>query len=145
MKLFVKVMLAAAIGLYASLVQASAADHKLAVHVDQSDPAAMNLALNNLENVEAYYAEKGDSVTIEVVAYGPGLKMYTADSPVRDRISALSLEHPSLVFSACGNTLAAMEKKAGTKIALIAETSMVPSGVVRLMELQEQGYSYVKP
>jgi intracellular sulfur oxidation DsrE/DsrF family protein len=28
---------------------------------------------------------------------------------------------------------------------LIAEATVVPSGVVRLMELQEQGWSYVRP
>jgi intracellular sulfur oxidation DsrE/DsrF family protein len=30
-------------------------------------------------------------------------------------------------------------------IALVAEATVVPSGVVRLMELQEQGFSYVRP
>ncbi|MEZ5790126.1 MAG: hypothetical protein R3D34_04825 [Nitratireductor sp.] len=60
-------------------------------------------------------------------------------SLVKDRIAAMSLEDPSLQFSACGNTHAAMSKKAGHDIQLIAEATMVPSGVVRLMELQEQG------
>jgi uncharacterized protein len=31
------------------------------------------------------------------------------------------------------------------KVPLIAEATVVPSGVVRLMELQEQGWSYVRP
>ncbi|MBW3098448.1 DsrE family protein [Pseudohoeflea coraliihabitans] len=119
--------------------------HKLAIHVDESDPAIMNMALNNAANVRAYYDEKGEDVTIEIVAYGPGLKMYTADSPVADRISAMSLEDENLSFSACGNTLAGMEKKKGGKVALLDEATIVPSGVVRLMELQEDGYSYVRP
>lgn len=36
--------------------------------------------------------------------------MKTADSPVKDRISAMSLEHENLTFDACGNALAAMKK-----------------------------------
>ncbi len=127
-------------------VPALAADaHKLAIHVDENDPKVMNMALNNAANVRSYYADKGESVTIEIVTYGPGLNMLKADSPVKDRISAMSLEDEHLAFAACGNTLAAMEKKAGGKIELMSEAVVVPSGVVRLMELQEEGYSYVKP
>ena len=59
--------------------------HKLAIHVDQNDPAIMNLALNNAQNVKSFYEAEGDTVTIEIVAYGPGLTMYTTDSPVKVR------------------------------------------------------------
>jgi hypothetical protein len=146
MTYFAKSLIAAALCLvFAGSALAADAAHKLALHVDQNDPAVMNLVLNNAKNVQSYYADKGETVAIEIVAYGPGLKMYTADSPVKDRISAMSLEHENLTFAACGNTLAAMEKKAGAKVELISEASMVPSGVVRLIELQEQGYSYVRP
>lgn len=146
MRLFTRILSAFALSfVFAGSALAAEAAHKLAIHVDQNDPAVMNLALNNARNVESYYADQGETVAIEIVAYGPGLKMYTADSPVKDRISAMSLEHENLIFAACANTLAAMEKKAGTKVELISEAAMVPSGVVRLIELQEQSYSYVKP
>ncbi len=46
---------------------------------------------------------------------------------------------------ACGNTHRKMSEKAGEQLALLDEASMVPSGVVRLVELQEQGYAYVRP
>jgi intracellular sulfur oxidation DsrE/DsrF family protein len=38
-----------------------------------------------------------------------------------------------------------MEKKEGKQLELVPEASMVPSGVVRMMELQEKGWSYVRP
>lgn len=140
-------MLAAAIAaLVLSVAGARAADpHKLAIHVDQNDPAVMNMALNNAQNVKAYYAGKGEPVDIEIVAYGPGLNMYVAESPVKDRIASMALENPEMHFSACANTLAGMKKKAGHDIALLSEAQVVPSGVVRLMELQSEGYSYVRP
>src|SRR5579864_3373813 len=66
------------------------AQHRLAIQVDQNDPQAMNLALNNAENVIDYYRGKGESTDIEIVAYGPGLNMLRADtSPVKDRIKRM--------------------------------------------------------
>lgn len=120
--------------------------HKLAIHVDENDPAVMNLALNNAQNVKQYYEAKGEKVAIEIVAYGPGLNMFVeAGSPVKERISAMSLESPEITFSACGNTHRGMVKKAGKDVPLMSEATMVESGVVRLMELQADGYAYVRP
>jgi len=118
----------------------------VAIHVDENDPAVMNMALNNAANVHSYYAEQGEKVYIEMVAYGPGLNMLVeGKSPVADRISAMSLEIENLQFAACGNTLKGMEAKSGQKVPLMTEAVVVPSGVVRLIELQEQGYAYVRP
>ena len=120
--------------------------HKVAIHVDENDPKRMNMALNNVANIRNFYDSKDEKIEIEVVAYGPGLHMFRADtSPVKDRIAVMSLEIDNLTFSACGNTHAVMSKAAGEKIELIEEAQMVPSGVVQLIELQEQGYAYVRP
>jgi len=122
--------------------------HRLLIQVDQNDPAVMNLALNNATNVIEYYRAKGQDVNVDVVAYGPGLNMLRADtSPVQDRIKSFKdLAFPSKIqFSACNNTKENMEKKEGHPIAVLSEAVLVPSGVVRLMELQEKGWSYVRP
>ena len=120
--------------------------HKIAVHVNQNDPAVMNIALNNIENVKSYYEEKGDKVIVELVAYGPGLNMFVVGkSPVAERIETMALAIDGLTFTACGNTHRKMSEKAGKDIPLMSEAGVVPSGVVRLVELQEEGYSYVKP
>jgi hypothetical protein len=52
---------------------------------------------------------------------------------------------PEVRLSACNNTLQGMEAAERKKIELMPEATIVPSGVVRLMELQEQGWSYVRP
>lgn len=137
---------AALVAILATSAFAEGVEHRVAVHVDQNDPQVMNMALNNVANLTSYYEAQGDTVLVEVVAYGPGLNMFLPDkSPVEDRISTMSLSMDNLTFSACGNTLAAMEKKAGNKISLIDEAGIVPSGVVRLIELQENDYAYIKP
>lgn len=129
-------------------VHAEGAKHRIVIQVDQNDPDVMNLALNNAKNViEAYRAKKED-VNVEVVAYGPGLHMLRDDtSPVKDRIKELAeLSFPSnITFSACNNTKQGMEKREGHPITIIPQAHIVPAGVVRIMELEEQGYSYVKP
>ncbi len=132
--------------LLGSNVYAEGMTHKIAVHVDQNNKKVMNIALNNIKNLTKYYKSKGDKVIVELVAYGPGLHMLRADtSPVKDRIEVMSLAMPNLKFSACGNTHRKMSKKSGKDVPLLSEASKVPSGVVRLISLQEQGYSYVKP
>jgi len=121
--------------------------HYLAIHVDENDPQVMNMALNNAQNVTNHYAAQGDEVVIELVAYGPGLHMFREDtSPVRDRIATMELEMDNLSFAACGNTIENMSRRAGgTEIALLDGVTVTPSGVVRLMELQQQGYAYIRP
>lgn len=127
-------------------LSAWAADHQIAFHVDQNDPQIMNMTLNNVQNAVNYYKEQGDTVTIEVVAYGPGLTMFVADkSPVADRIERMSLDIDQLTFKACGNTHKNMSKKAGKEVKLLDAAEITPSGVIRLIELQEQGYAYIRP
>jgi len=120
--------------------------HKVAIHVDDSDPKRQNMALNNALNVNKYYKSKGEKVTIEIVAYGPGLTMLVeGKSKVKDRIAKMGLDMPNLSFAACGNTMKKMAKKAGKMPTLVAEATQVSSGVIRLMTLQENGYTYIRP
>jgi intracellular sulfur oxidation DsrE/DsrF family protein len=122
--------------------------HRLSIQVDQNDPQVMNLALNNATNVIEYYRGKKEDVEIDIVTYGPGLHMLRADtSPVQDRIKQLkAMAFPAKIqFSACNNTKQGMEKTEGHAISILPDATIVPSGVVRLMELQEHGWSYVRP
>jgi intracellular sulfur oxidation DsrE/DsrF family protein len=50
-----------------------------------------------------------------------------------------------IAFAACNITKEGMEKREGHAIAILPGATIVPSGVVRLMYLQEQGWSYVRP
>ena len=126
--------------------RASEATHKIAIQVNQNDKALMDLALNNAKNVIDYYQSKGEKVAVEIVTYGPGLHMLRADtSPVKDRIAVMSLENANVTFAACGNTQANQSKAENKPVVLISEAKVTPSGVVRLMELQKQGYAYLRP
>jgi len=120
--------------------------HRLVLQVNTNDPAAMNLALNNAANVDQYYSDLGQPIEIEVVTFGPGLHMLREDtSPVKDRIKAMAESRPSVTFKACGNTQENMAKAENQEIELVPEATIVKSGVVRVIELQEQGWAYVRP
>jgi intracellular sulfur oxidation DsrE/DsrF family protein len=120
--------------------------HNLVLQVNVNDPAVMNLALNNATNVAQYYKDLGQKVTIEVVTFGPGLHMLRDDtSPVKARIKSIKEANPTISFKACGNTRENMNKVENKDIPLIPEATVVKSGVVRVMELQELGWTYVRP
>jgi len=124
-------------------------EHHVVFQIDQNDPAVMNLVLNNVQNLLDYYNGKGEAAKVEVVAYGPGLTMLRDDtSPVKDRLLRLTKDGSfpaNLQLSACHNTMMGMEKKEGHPIPIMSVAKVVPSGVVRLTELQEQGWSYLRP
>jgi len=122
------------------------AEPKVAIHIDQDDPATMNMVLNNAVNIIKHYQSQGKTATVEVVAYGPGITMLRSDlSPVASRISDLSMQHETLSFAACLNTVESIKAKTNKDVPLVEEATVVPSGAVRLMELQYEGYSYLRP
>lgn len=120
---------------------ASAADNKVVIQVSSGDPATQTLALNNAVNLQS--ALGMDNVTVEVVAYGPGLSLLTDKSTQAKRVSSLAMQ--DITFSACANTMSKIEKKTGKKPQLIEGVTVVPGGVIRIMELQQQGYAYLRP
>jgi len=127
-------------------VAAPKREHHIVFQLTDNDPARMTMVLDNIANVSRFYSDKGDQVEFEVVAYGPGLHMLRADtSPVKDRVKSIRLSIPDVTFTACGNTVESMEKAEGRKIELLPQVAVVPAGVARLTELQEQGWSYIRP
>ena len=131
-----------------SALAADGKTHRIAIQVDQTDPQVINMVLNPATYVIEYCRVKNEDVDVEIVAYGPGMHMLRADtSPVQDRIKRLKdMVFPGKIqFSACNNTKQGMEKTEGHAISIVSEAAVVPSGVVRLMELQEAGWSYVRP
>lgn len=115
--------------------------HKVVIQVSTKDPTVQRIALNNAANVQ-----KGlgmDNVQVEIVAYGPGLSLLTKQSKYSERVASMSLQN--IKFSACENTIAGIKRKTGKEPDLTEGVGTVPSGVVRIMELQQAGYSYVRP
>ncbi len=119
----------------------SGAKHKMVIQVSTDDARTQKIALNNAVNLQKLHGM--DNVDIEVVAYGPGLGLLTTKSKESGRVKSLAMQN--ITFSACGNTMAKVEKKTGKKPQLTEGVGTVKAGVARIMELQEQGYTYLRP
>ena len=128
-------------GLANTAVAADDTKHKLVIQVSTDDARTQMIALNNAVNLQKLHGM--DNVTIEIVAYGPGLGLLTTKSKEAGRVKSLAMQN--ITFSACGNTMAKVEKKTGKKPQLTEGVGTVTAGVARIMELQEGGYSYLRP
>lgn len=115
-----------------------AAHYRLVLQVSDADPGKWNLALNNAENVQQALGKA--NVTIEIVAYGPGIGMLKSDSKVADRL-AQALDN-NVVLDACQVT---MRKQKLEKADMYPGISFVPAGVVHIMQRERQGWQYIRP
>ena len=130
--------LAAAVLVLPAGAQAQAERHKVVLQVSDNDPAKWNLALNNARNLQAALG-KGN-ISVEIVAYGPGLNMLKAESKVVDRL-AQALDN-DVGLLACENTMRNTKTEKGD---LYGGIGFVGSGVVHLMKRQREGWAYIRP
>ena len=117
------------------------ADKKVVLQISDGDPFKQTLVLNVANNlIKAYGVDKVD---VEIVAFGPGLRLMLDDNHNKPRISGLASN--GVRFAACGNTLKKMTKVLGKEPALNANATQVGGGIVRIMDLVDAGYVLVKP
>jgi intracellular sulfur oxidation DsrE/DsrF family protein len=132
--------------LVCALPAVAADKHRLALQISDNDADKMNAVLNVAANVSKYYADKGEEVDIQIVAFNAGLHMLRDDtSPVKPRLKSFKQGMPNVSFMACENTLDAMTRKEGKEPALVENAERVKAGVVTLIELGEKGWTIVRP
>ena len=122
----------------AAPAQPAAAKNKVVFQVSDNDPARWTLLFNNAGNLQADVGAA--NVDMEIVAYGPGLAMLRAGSPVAQRVTAALQSGVKVV--ACQNTMKAQQL---TQADMLTDIGYVPSAVVELMQKQQQGYAYIRP
>lgn len=117
------------------------AEEKIVLQISDSDPFKQTLVLNVANNILKHYGP--DRVEIEIVSFGPGLRLLFKDNVNAGRIE--SLVSNGVRFSACSNTIKAMGKKLGEEPVLNKNAVKVSAGIVRIVDLTNQGYKLVKP
>ena len=118
------------------------AEKKIVLQISDSDPFKQTLVLNVANNLIKEYGQ--DGVAIEIIAFGPGLRLLFADNSNKGRIQAL--DSSGVAFSACSNTKRNMSKKLGHEIAINPIAKSDSPGIVRIAKLvTEEGYVLVKP
>jgi intracellular sulfur oxidation DsrE/DsrF family protein len=123
-----------------------AAHRKIVMHVNFTGDERYNLVLNNIENIYDYYRDQGIALAIRVVCHGPGLHLLRVDtSPVKNRLVQMANSLDELSLYACSNTIERISKAEGKRPEIIEQAILVPAGLPEIIELQCQGWSYVKP
>ena len=126
----------------AQAAQPGGSVHKIVVQVNEDDPKRWTLMLNNVDNLIAALGK--DHVDIKIVTYGPGINMFRKDkSSVLARLQALKqMAGKDVEFTVCSNTLKAMNVDRQEIVEFVDD--FYP-GIVRIVELQEKGYVYLRP
>ena len=142
---FMKRMLGALLGgaimlgaLALPAVSLAADKSKVVIQVSVNDSATWNLALNNAKNIQKDVGK--DNVDIEIVSFGPGIAMLKAESEVANRIN--EAVDSGVQVLACQNTMRGQNLN---KEDMNSKVGYVPSGVVEIMQRQQQGYAYLRP
>jgi len=117
------------------------AEQRVVLQISDSDPFKQTLVLNVANNLIKHYGP--DQVALEIVAFGPGLRLLFKENSNDKRIQSLSAS--GVRFSACSNTITAMTKQLGSPLVLNEHAIKVSAGVVRILELEQKGYNLVKP
>lgn len=134
-------------GLLASRANATTADQKppakLKVVYHLADADRVNFALGNIQN---HFDGVGgpDNVTIALVVLGPALKSFARASTNPDITARVGkFTKAGLQLAACSNTMKAQDV---TLDGLLPGFTIADrGGVVRIAELQSQGYLYIRP
>lgn len=125
---------------------AAGKQYREVIHVDSPDAEIMFEALHNATNIIETERKAHDTARIEIVANGYGTKMFISElSPVAGEVQRVHAAYPGIVFSACGISLAHTEEAMKRSLTVLPEARVVPSGAARIMELEEQGWGYLKP
>jgi intracellular sulfur oxidation DsrE/DsrF family protein len=117
------------------------AEAKVVLQISDPNPFKQTLVLNVANNLVKHYGP--DRVAVEIVAFGPGLRLLMKDNANKGRIQ--SLVGNGVKFSACNNTIKNFAKKLGEEPKLNPNAVRVSAGVVRIVDLVKQGYTLVKP
>jgi len=117
------------------------AEKRVVLQISDPNPFKQTLVLNVASNLLKHYGQ--DNIDIEIVAFGPGLRLLMEGNSNQARIAGLNSS--GVQFAACKNTIAGFTKKLGHAPELVPQATPVSAGVVRILDLTSQGYTLVKP
>ncbi len=115
--------------------------NKFVLQISDMDPSKQTLVLNVAGNILKAYGQ--DQADVEIVAFGPGLRLLFEGNSNSGRIDGLV--GSGVRFFACENTINNMSKTLGEPLKINAHASSGKGGIVRIKELTDQGYLLVKP
>lgn len=117
------------------------AEHRFVLQISDMDPSKQTLVLNVASNILKHYGS--DQADVEIVAFGPGLRLLFEDNSNAGRIDGLVSS--GVRFFACENTIKNMSNILGEPLKVNSHASSGKGGIIRIAELVDEGYLLVKP
>jgi intracellular sulfur oxidation DsrE/DsrF family protein len=115
--------------------------HQLVYQLNKADHDYIETVLFSCGEMLRKY---GDDIELVIAAFGPGLHLLgkIPGRPISEihKQRVQSLMEYGVRFQACGNTMKGLK---WTEKDIIAGAQIVPIGVDGIMQLQEQGFSYI--
>ena len=130
---------------------------KVVYHADFSDPRRFSSMLTSINNMMNYYENELVDADVRIVFVAHGIRFLTDD-----KLENTPFTEDEALSERRGNLkgrLLSQAKARGVKLelcditrtqidlpedALYEQVTLVPSGVVRIAELQQQGFAYIK-
>lgn len=116
---------------------AAAQKTRVVIQVSDPDPRLWAQAINYTENLRQLLGK--DNVETEIVALGLGIGILKLDSPHATRVAdSLKL---GVKITACEST---MKRQKLSKDDMLPDIGYAPGGILRIIERQKEGWTYVK-
>ena len=116
------------------------ASNSLVIDFEHTTVEKVDHLLTHITNVRQDFKDDGQELSIEVVAYGAAIQLFTQDgAEFRDRIA--ELQGLGVIFGVCRTAMNALEVDDSQ---LLNAVEVVPSGVGHLVKLQLTGSAYIK-
>ncbi|WP_232363730.1 DsrE family protein [Desulfogranum japonicum] len=114
--------------------------YKAVFHIDLDEEKRLGIALANVTNL--LKAVKGKPYDLVILVNGPAVTLLAEEDRVSHKETIKALQKESVAFKVCNNAL--------TKFNIAPQNivdgfEVVPAGIVELIELQREGYAYIKP
>ncbi len=118
--------------------------HRIVYHLNEPGVEKAKAVLGNIRNHIKGVKGWENIEALELVVHGAALKTFLKrdmDPEVKRALEVLQAE--GMQFGACGNTIQGLRITLGDLPEGARE--LPQGGVVRVMELQERGYAYIRP
>jgi len=114
--------------------------YKAVFHIDLEDDHRFKLSLGNITNTLAALDEtEGDFI---LLANGPGVKMLAGEKVKELSEQIKTLMAAGVRFQACNS---ALQKYTVDATDLVSGVETIPAGIIGLIDLQNNGFAYIKP
>ncbi len=114
--------------------------YRAVFHVDMDDVKPFKIVLTNIANLIRAIPERHYDLVL--LCNGPAVKLLQNEENAPFREEIWRLQQARVSFKVCRNALNSFNIDPDN---LIEGCEIVPAGVVALIELQQDGYAYIKP